>query len=115
VHEFDVDDPRPRYEQVAEVLRHKIRDGEIPPGGKLPNHDQTRADFDVSLGTVKRAYGMLQAEGLIVTRQGQGAFVRTRPGTPAEPVTSDQLAELRRDMSAIADRLANVEQRLSEL
>jgi hypothetical protein len=32
----------------------------------------------VSVGTIKRALGELQGAGLIISRQGQGAYVRTR-------------------------------------
>ncbi|MBV9450473.1 MAG: winged helix-turn-helix transcriptional regulator [Streptosporangiaceae bacterium] len=114
MHRFGADDPRPRYEQVAGVFRGRIRDGQIPLGEKLPNHDQVRAEFGVSLGTVKRAYAVLEEEGLIVTRQGQGAYVRYEPGTPVDLSLADQLAQLRRDVTVIAERLAVVERRLAE-
>jgi DNA-binding transcriptional regulator YhcF (GntR family) len=52
--------------------------GVLQPGAKLPTHQQLVSQYGVSVGTVKRALGELQGAGLIISRQGQGAFVRTR-------------------------------------
>lgn len=94
------------------MFRRKIRNGQIPPGGKPPSHDQVRADFGVSLGTVKHAYAVPRKEGLIVTHQGQSAYVRTQPEASVVP-TGDRLAELRHDVDALARRMTEVERRLS--
>lgn len=75
---LDPDDPRPPYAQVADVLRRQIEQGLLAPGAKLPTHQELVSQYGVSVGTIKRALGQLQGAGLIISRQGQGAFVRTR-------------------------------------
>lgn len=75
---LDPDDTRPPYAQVADVIRQEIEQGVLAPGAKLPTHQQLAAQYEVSIGTIKRALGELQGAGLILSRQGQGAFVRTR-------------------------------------
>lgn len=75
---LDPDDPRPPYAQVVDALRREIELGALPSGTKLPTHEQLRLHYGVSVGTIKRALGELQGAGLIVSRQGQGAFVRTQ-------------------------------------
>jgi DNA-binding transcriptional regulator YhcF (GntR family) len=75
---LDPDDARPPYVQVVEALRRQIDEAVLPPGAKLPTHEQLASHFGVSIGTIKRALGELQGAGVIVSRQGQGAFVRTR-------------------------------------
>ncbi len=75
---LDPDDPRPTYAQVADALRREIEQGILQPGTKLPSHQQLVAKYDVSTGTVKRALGELQGARLIISRQGQGAYVRTQ-------------------------------------
>jgi DNA-binding transcriptional regulator YhcF (GntR family) len=75
---LDPDDARPPYVQVVDALRRQIDEGGLPPGAKLPTHEQLASQFGVSIGTIKRALGELQGAGAIVSRQGQGAFVRTR-------------------------------------
>jgi DNA-binding GntR family transcriptional regulator len=76
---LDPDDPRPPYAQLVDAIRDEIERGALKPGQKLPKHQELVAQYGVSLGTVKRALGVLQGSGLIVSRQGQGAQVRTHP------------------------------------
>jgi DNA-binding transcriptional regulator YhcF (GntR family) len=75
---LDPDDTRPPYVQVVAALRQEIEQGVLQPGAKLPTQRQLVSRYGVSTGTIKRALGELQGAGLIVSRQGQGAFVRTR-------------------------------------
>jgi GntR family transcriptional regulator len=69
---------RPAYRQVADRLRPSIESGEWPAGYKLPSESQLMEQFGVSRVTVRLAVGALRAEGLILTRQGRGSFVRDR-------------------------------------
>jgi GntR family transcriptional regulator len=74
----DPQSDRPAYRQVADRLRPPIESGEWPAGYKLPSESQLMAQFGVSRVTVRLAVGALRAEGLILTRQGRGSFVRDR-------------------------------------
>ena len=109
---LDPDDPHPAYLQVAEALRERLRDGRLTAGAKLPNHAQLIDQYGVSLGTIKRALGVLQSEGLIVSRRGEGAFVRSRPPERVEAAGAEesdvrvQLAELARRVEALERRAA---------
>ena len=108
---LDPDDSRPPYQQVAAAGRRLIDTGELGAGAKLPKHEQLVATYGVSLGTVKRALGQLQDEGLIVSRRGQGAFVRSGPANrPAEASTAD----MRREIDELARRLSVVERKLAQ-
>lgn len=69
---------RPAYRQVADRLRAPIDSREWPPGHKLPSESELMDQFGVSRVTVRLAIGALRGEGLIVTRQGRGSFVRDR-------------------------------------
>jgi DNA-binding transcriptional regulator YhcF (GntR family) len=75
---LDPDDPRPPYAQVVDIIRREIELGVLPPGKKLPTHQEMSTFYRVSVGTIKRAIGELQGAGLVISRQGQGVFVRTR-------------------------------------
>jgi GntR family transcriptional regulator len=72
-------DPRPAYQQVADVLRTAILEGRLKPGDKLPSHRKLAQQHGLAQMTVRQAISLLQAEGLVDTRQGHGVFVRTRP------------------------------------
>ncbi len=65
----------PFYRQLEDQLAGLIRSRQLAPGSKLPSYRELAPQLLVSLITVRRAYGDLEAAGLIVCRQGQGTFV----------------------------------------
>lgn len=67
----------PGYRHVADDLRTQIRSGGLAAGSRLPSLSQLGAQYGVSGDVARQAIGILRAEGLVETRQGSGAFVRT--------------------------------------
>jgi DNA-binding GntR family transcriptional regulator len=108
---LDPDDARPPYVQVAAALRAEISTGAFAPGEPLPSHRELVDHFGVSLGTVKRALGDLQGAGLVVSRQGQRAFVRSGASQSSEDA-EPSLGELAAAVRALTERVATVERRL---
>ncbi|BFV58282.1 hypothetical protein KCMC57_up33860 [Kitasatospora sp. CMC57] len=81
---LDPDDSRPPYQQVSSSLRASIltKKPGFEPGDKLASGPQLAKHFGVARGTVDRALEILRSEGLIVTRQGSGSFIRERTSRP---------------------------------
>ncbi|WP_219417712.1 GntR family transcriptional regulator [Pseudonocardia nigra] len=75
---LDPDDPRPPFQQVANALRAAIRTRRFEPGEQLPSLNELSKAYGVSLMTVQKALGLLRDEGLVISRQGKGSFVRQR-------------------------------------
>jgi GntR family transcriptional regulator len=73
----DPADPRPAFRQIADRLRDRILGGDLRSGGMLPSETEVLTEFGASRSTVRHAIEVLKSEGLIETRQGRGAFVRT--------------------------------------
>ena len=67
--------------RVAEVLLAKIRGGELTPGSRLPSEEALAKHFGVSRTVIREAMASLRAEGVIATRHGIGAFVRSAEET----------------------------------
>ncbi|MBI2157613.1 MAG: GntR family transcriptional regulator [Candidatus Rokubacteria bacterium] len=65
----------PRYQQIADALRERIRAGELAPGARLDNQRQLARSFGVTLMTLRQALEVLERERLIVRRHGLGTFV----------------------------------------
>jgi GntR family transcriptional regulator len=74
-----IEEPRPRFGQIADVLRDRIQRGVYAPGSPLPSEPELSREFAVSRVTANRAVTLLRAEGLVLVRRGRGAFVRTVP------------------------------------
>jgi DNA-binding transcriptional regulator YhcF (GntR family) len=79
---LDPDDPRPPYQQVANALRAAILTRQFAPGDKLPSGQELARRYGVARMTVQQALRLLRDEGLIVSRQGSGVFVRARTERP---------------------------------
>ncbi|MBU3064365.1 GntR family transcriptional regulator [Nocardia sp. NEAU-G5] len=79
---LDPDDPRPPYIQVANNLRAAILTRKFTPGEKLPSGPQLADRYGVARMTIQQAIRVLRDEGLIVSRQGSGVFVRERTERP---------------------------------
>jgi len=65
-----------RYAALAAALRHRIVAGEWPPGTPLPAETSLAAEHGVALGTLRRAFELLDEQGLIERLHGKGTFVR---------------------------------------
>jgi DNA-binding transcriptional regulator YhcF (GntR family) len=79
---LDPDDPRPPYLQVAGALRAAILTRTLEPGEQLPSGSQLASRYGVARMTVQQAIRVLRDEGLVVSRQGSGVFVRERTARP---------------------------------
>jgi len=111
---LDPDDSRPPYLQIAGALTAAIDNGDLAPGDQLPGLSTLASEYVVSIGTVKSAIGALRDAGRVVTRPGKGSFVRTTPTETAEDGSSAELAELRKAVTSLSERLEIVEQRLAD-
>ena len=66
----------PAYEQIKAQIKGQILSGELKADEPLTSMRQLARDLRVSVITTTRAYGDLEAEGLIYTVQGRGCFVK---------------------------------------
>jgi len=66
----------PTYEQIKMQIKEQILSGELSADEPLTSMRQLARDLRVSVITTTRAYGDLEAEGLIYTVQGRGCFVK---------------------------------------
>jgi LacI family transcriptional regulator len=72
---LDFENPRPLYQQFADIIVQKIEDKKIPVGQKLPSQDSFCKIFDISVYTVKEGLSNLVKEGYISRRPNRGTFV----------------------------------------
>ena len=74
--------PLPKYHQLSDILRQKIVSGTFIVGAKLPTENRLCEEYQVSRGTVRKAYDILEQDGLIRREQGSGIFVAEPSPTP---------------------------------
>lgn len=67
--------PPPLTREIAERIADQIATARLPPGTKLPTEQKMVEAMGVSRTVVREAVAALRARGLVITRQGAGAFV----------------------------------------
>ncbi|WBB58482.1 GntR family transcriptional regulator [Streptomyces sp. WMMC500] len=110
------DAPKPTAKEIAARYRNEIVHGDREPGSRLPAARQLARELGVQLMTVQNAYGQLREEGLVLSQQGRGTFVRD-PATPlgTEPGSSPAFAALAAELSSIHDALRHLDERMERL
>ncbi|MEJ2740306.1 MAG: GntR family transcriptional regulator [Dehalococcoidia bacterium] len=66
----------PSYAQLVRILQEEIETGRLRPGDRLPSESQLCAHHGVSHMTIRRAINILVEQGVILTEQGRGTFVK---------------------------------------
>ncbi len=69
----------PVYLQLAELLRERIRSGDLAIGRPLPSLPHLIQEYEISRGTASRAVAVLREEGVVRIVPGRGAFVVAKP------------------------------------
>jgi len=95
-----------RTGQLINILRREIRTEKLQPGERLATEQQLVARFQVSRTVVREAIASLRAEGLIVTRQGAGAFVAEGAANRPFRIAPDDLRSLAEVLNVMQLRLA---------
>ena len=91
----------PIYEQIVNQVKQNIVDGKLKEGDALPSVRGLSKDLKISALTVKKAYDILEADGLCRTVQGKGSFVLgVNPGL----VHEQRVVEIQKDLEKILDK-----------
>ena len=72
---LSLDSDIPLYSQLVSIVKRNIAAGTLATGDLLPSESELCRTFDISRSTVRQAIGALEAEGLVVRKQGRGTFV----------------------------------------
>ncbi|MDE0300898.1 MAG: GntR family transcriptional regulator [Candidatus Poribacteria bacterium] len=92
---IDYNSSQPIYQQVIEQIKLTVVNGGLHPGDRMPSIRELAKTLRINPTTAARIYNELAYEGVLVLRQGQGAFV-------APKVVSVASEEIHRIVSALA-------------
>lgn len=71
--------PIPYYEQLYQVLQHRISEGLIAAQGRLPSENELHREFGLSRATVRQALETLETNGWAVRIPRRGYFASSPP------------------------------------
>lgn len=92
--------------QVREGVRRLIAEDGLGPGERLPTEEELAARFEVSRSTLREALRLLEQDGVLEVRQGDGRYVSALP-TVERPITRlEGMTELLQAMGyEVSDRV----------
>lgn len=67
----------PLYKEVKIRITRSLVAGEWKPGAAIPSESRLAEQFNVSIGTIRKAIDELVAEKILLRQQGRGTFVAT--------------------------------------
>jgi len=92
----------PIYEQIKTQIIALINSGVLAPGDKLPSLRALASDLSLNFNTIKKVFALLEADGVIESRQGAGFFV-TAGAVENKNVLAKAEEELRLTIARVRD------------
>ncbi len=68
-------DGGPLYKGVQRSLMEQLASGELKPGQLIPSERQLATEYNVSIGTLRKAIDELVENRILIRQQGKGTFV----------------------------------------
>jgi DNA-binding GntR family transcriptional regulator len=66
----------PSYTQLVNIIQDQVASGDLRAGDRLPSESQLCKFHRVSPMTVRRAINILVEQGVVITEQGRGTFIK---------------------------------------
>ena len=104
----------PIYRQIVRQVGDAVASGRLKPGDRLPSQRDLAQQLVVSPLTVKKAYDLLETEGLVQSRHGSGTFVAMGAGRD-EAGAQERLSQAARQLVTQAWHAGLGERELLEL
>src|SRR2546423_6837194 len=90
---------------LFDQLADEIKSGRLAPGERLPTEAELTRAARVSRTVVREAVAALRAEGLVITRQGVGAFVSAMPNQAPFRLDPERMQSLEEILNVMELRL----------
>ena len=65
----------PIYEQIVREVEKLITQGVLKAGSQIPSVRSLAVDLGINPNTVKKAYDILEEDGLIISKSTKGTFI----------------------------------------
>lgn len=101
---WNLDDSRPIWPQLKNLLMKDIVAGKYVMGGPFPTVRDLAEEAGVNRNTMQRALSELESEGLVITNRTAGRAVTTDEGLVAEmkaSIANDNIAMFMDEMASL--------------
>ena len=71
-------DSKPLFSQIVDSVKRAVATGRLGSGDRLPSVRELAKELVINPNTIAKAYQVLEAEGVTLSRRGAGTFVAER-------------------------------------
>jgi GntR family transcriptional regulator len=71
----------PIYRQIVDQVKREVAGGQLKSGAELPSVRSVASQHAINPMTVSKAYGLLEADGLLLRKRGLGMLVAEQGST----------------------------------
>jgi len=84
----------PIYRQIIRQIEHAVLSDKLKAGERLPTIRSLAAELEINPNTIAKAYGELEARGILTTQVGSGTYVSDRQPVPEDDGPERRIREL---------------------
>ena len=112
---IDPNSPKSVYQQIIDQVKYAVASGRLFPGDKLGSIREVAVQTRVNRNTIARAYRELENEGVIISKAGQGSFIKSDGPDIAKNKAKKILSELIDELLAQARQFRFTQNEILEL
>ena len=95
----------PVYKQLMDQIKYYVASGILAANDTLPSIREMARALSVNPSTIVKAYGELGREGIIVNRQGKGAFIAETAQGPSRKERREAIRRIVRQLMVEAKQM----------
>jgi len=91
---LDYQNRQPIFKQIIEQIKKYVALGILKPKDKLPSTREMASELGVNPNTIRKAYSILENEGVIVTISTKGTFIADDPSKIKDTMINNTINEI---------------------
>jgi len=91
---LDYQNRQPIFKQITTQIKKYVALGILKPKDKLPSTREMASELGVNPNTIRKAYSILENEGVIVTISTKGTFIADNPSEIKQTMINNGINEI---------------------
>lgn len=91
---LDYQSRQPIFQQIIDQIKKYVALGILKPNDKLPSTREMASELGLNPNTIRKAYSLLEKEGVIITLSTKGTFIADNPSKIKEDMIKSSIADI---------------------
>ena len=112
---LDYQSRKPIFKQIVQQITKFVALGILKPKDKLPSTREMASSLGVNPNTIRKAYSMLENDGVIITLSTKGTFIVDNPSKIKDKIIKTGIDEINQKIKELTKLGITKEEILSKL